>query len=443
MHVYQDQTGALSLDQLGMTLLGTVIYIFYAVIAFAVFPLIVPFGGLKKYPPEKQRQVLFSLTALVMFILGIAYVIFAGEGTSEGFAGRIHTRYLFPFAPLFWSFCLDKSVRGIKLNLPMFILLLYSAIVLACSGFSSIVSARWAPVDSIWLSHIIHDTTDIDCKLISQFAYLFLIGLGNWLLSRVGWRKGLKWVCGVFIALTLTLANIAGYDLNEHSNDSTLSSDAAYMSELLLEHENPLLLTTEMKYFDNYLSVLDIAMRNQPYFLQTENLCENLGDYGVFTPFKPKKYWTEDPINEVPVPSIVVIPAYQASKMRFVNDSRIESSPTGKYTIIYPNDNGQFIDSCLVGVKDGVAYGSAAIWVYNSHILSSSYLTVVLYITGSGSLTLSFGGQEETLNEYHISNSQSSSYVSHTFNIPPGTKTGCVSIKNVQGDMKITGYLLN
>ena len=436
--VYQNQTGALSWEQLGSTAIGIGIYIFYTIIAFAVFPLLIPLSGLKNYSEEKQRLILFSAVALVMFIIGIAYVIYASESTSNGFSGRIHTRYLFPFLPLFWSFSLDKSVSGIRLKTPMILLLLSVTVILMVNGFGSMVSSRPYPVDAIHLSHISYDysfeNARITCKFISQWVYFALIVGGFLLIILNGWKKAAGVLMGGFITVTLLLANYTGYDINQHNMDKSLRDDVMELSQKLYGEESVLLLTGEMKYFDNHLCVIDISLRQEPYYAYLEDFVQGFGDAGVMQPFVPRRYWTESGTATIPVPSKVVMANYSVYKVLFADGCLVEKTGHGSFTIITPNEKGQIFKSCVTNVRDFIPITDAALWCFDSAVLAKGLVHISLYTEGAGSYTVKFGEQEQVL----TGNIVSSYWQSANFLIPQGTTKAKFSILDCTNDVKIT-----
>ena len=443
--VYQDQTGSVSWRQIGSTLIGIGIYIFYTVIAFAVFPLLIPLSGLKKYSEEKQRMILFSTVTLVMFIIGIAYIIYAGEGTSVGFSGRIHTRYLFPFLPLFWSFALDKSVSGIRLSTPMKLLLLSAAVILLVDGFASMVSSRPYPVDAIHLSHISYDFDFarifgpiITCKRIWQVLYLALMGGGFILIWDKGWKKAAGILMGCFIAVTLLLANYTGYDTNQHNMDSELRDDVIELSQMLYGLEDVLLLGGDMKYFDNHLGVLDVALRQEPYYAHLEDFVQGFGDAGAIQPFIPPVYWTESGTSEIPVPSKIVMAHYSVFKVQIAEGCLVEKTKNERFTVITPNENGQVFNSCVTDVRTFVPTAAATLWCFDVAVLAKGTVQISLYTEGLGHYTVKYGEQSQTLQ----GNSVNGHWLSANFNIPAGTTAAKFSIEDCTEDIKITHHLV-
>lgn len=402
-NLYASQTNAISFQQIGQTIVGTALYSFYTIIGFGVLPLLVPFFHWRDYPASKRKQVLFMVIALTVYIISISYIFYGSEGSSVDLSGRVHTRYLFPFIPVFWAMSAYPLTREqSKLNTGMFIALSLAMTFLIGSGFDSVISDRTMPVDAVLLSHITHDFDQYDIRKLFTHIYIFLILSGGWLVYKQGWTGSVRKIFGVFLAMIIILTNITGYDTNRHNLETALAEDVKWMVQELEGEENVLLIGANNKYFDNHLSALDVSMRTAPYMIMVADMNEQLGPYGTLQKeYTTPQYWMEDISQPIPQGSVMVFSSSSKQKLKYLDSAETWESPNGYYVLARPNIQNRVFHSVLAGIFNYVPQHNAAVWVFDETVLSQSSVSVGMYVkseASTGSFKISYGTKNATFN---------------------------------------------
>jgi hypothetical protein len=437
--IYQTQTQLPTLTHLKQTLPGLLLYAFFIPIAFGIYPLLLPASNLCRYDDVEKKQAALTLITLALYAIGACYLFFDTETIGNFFQGRIHIRYVFMFLPLLLGFVFSPKLEGVKPNSK---LIAFSGFLLAMMmsvSFDALLSGRQYPVDAISLSYIIHDDSVLNWRLLSQIAAItFAVGILA-LIAYKGWNKQVKRIFTICLVLGLVTANWLGYDLNEYNNSEALSSDAQQCA-LQLSDQTTLIVPDSDTYFDNTLSVLDIAMTDAPYFIKYDDLCTSIGDYGTVIPQLPPKYWTEDPINEIPVPDKVVFSYTVFSKMVLADDAQVQFSDNGYYGIVSLDENQRLFHSALAGLSSsGEPQSNTVLYIYDETLLSQSSIRVYFQTSCSSDATLSLscGDMQFT---YELD--EDSNWIYGDFAVLEGATVLKIAVQTMSGEPIITTYML-
>lgn len=437
--LYETQTQLPTLDHLKKTLPGLLLYAFFIPIAFGIYPLLLPASNLSRYDSIQKKQALLTLVALALYAFGACYLFFDTETIGNFFQGRIHIRYVFMFLPVLLGFAFSPKLEGIRPNAKLIAFLGFLLAMMLTVSFSALLSNRQYPVDAILLSYIIYDDPVLNWQLLSQIgAVTFAVGILA-LLYRKGWNKQVKKIFTICLVLGLLTANWLGYNLNEYNNEKALSSDAE-QSALLLTDQTALFVPDSGIYFDNTLSVLDIAMTEAPYFIEYEDLCANLGNYGTVINQTSPKYWTENPINQIPVPDKIVFNYTAFSKMVLADGARVQFSDNGYYGIVSLNENQRLFHSALAGLSsDGEPSENTILYIYDETLLSQQSIRVYFQTscTSDATLNLSSGYAQYT---YELD--KNSNWIYGDFAIPDGCTVLKINIQTASGTPIINTYMV-
>ncbi len=392
--IYDTQLQAPTFEHLKRTLPGLLLYAFFIPVAFGIYPLLLPACRLGQYEPQRRKMVLLTLIALALVAAGACYMFFDTETIGNYFQGRVHIRYVFMFLPVFLCFAVSKEIEGVKPNGKLLIALGFVLAMTLTVSFGALLSNRQYPVDTILLSYIIHDDASLDWTLFSQIAAItFLIGMLA-LLYFKGWGRKAKQVCAVCLLLGIAVSNWLGYDLNRYNDSPALAADARQAAGMV-SGENLLIVPDSGLYFDNTLSVLDIALDEAPYFALYDDLCVSLGAYGALTDITPPQYWTEKPAHTISGISHVILSNTAFSRMVLADGVQAEWSQNGFYAVVTLPENHRLFHSALSGIgTDGTVGAASALYVYDEELLSQSSIRVYLKVscTADAGLVLTANG---------------------------------------------------
>jgi hypothetical protein len=395
--IYDTHAQAPTLEHLKKTLPGLLLYAFFIPVAFGIYPLLLPASNLRRFDPPQRRMVLLCLIALALYAAGACYMFFDTETIGNYFAGRIHIRYVFMFLPVFLCFVFSPGLDGVRPNAKLVALLGFLLAMTVTVSFSALLSNRQYSVDAISLSYIIYDDTVLNWRLLSQIAAITFGGGMAAILHQSGWTKPAKRVLTVCIVLALATANWLGYDLNNHNNSQPLSSDARQAAELVSAGDTLLVASSEL-YFDNTLSVLDIAMTDTPYVMLYGDLCAALGDYGALMPQAPPQYWVENPVSAIPSSCVIVFTPDAFYRMVLAEGATTQYTDNGYYCVVTTSDTRRIFHSALTGLSaDGQTGAASALYVYDELLLSQDTVRVYLKVRSQSAATLTLASGDTQL----------------------------------------------
>jgi len=437
--IYQTQTQLPTLIHLKQTLPGLLLYAFFIPVAFGIYPLLLPASNLSRYDDVQKKQAALALISLALYAIGACYLFFDTETIGNFFQGRIHIRYVFMFLPLLLGFVFSPSLEGAKPNGKLIAFLGFLLAMMMGVSFDALLSGRQYPVDAISLSYIIYDDSVLNWGLLSQIAAVtFAAGIFG-LIAYKGWNKQVKRIFTIFLILGLITANWLGYDLNEYNNSEALSSDAQQCA-LELSDQATLIVPDSGTYFDNTLSVLDIAMTDAPYFIKYNDLCASLDDYGTLVSQLPPKYWTENPVNTIPVPDKIVFSYTAFSKMVLADDAQVQFSDNGYYGIVSLDENQRLFHSALAGLSSsGEPQSDTVLYIYDEALLSQDSIRIYFQTSCSSdaALSLSCG---ETQFTYDLD--KDSNWIYGDFAVPEGATVLKIAVQTLSGEPIINTYML-
>lgn len=435
--IYQTETQPLSLDHLKQTLQGLLLYAYLTPVAFGLFPLLLPATSLRLYDEPRRRQAWLLLLALAAVAAGASYLFFAANTTAGAFAGRLHIRYLFPFLPPLLALALSPALDQARPGVAMKAALGFGLAMTVTVSFSALLSNRRYPVDALLLSAVIYDDPAMNYRLLAQIAAV-AFGAGMLaLLAAKGWGKPAKAVMAAALVLSLLLNNALGYDLNRWNDDRAMAADS-HEAARSLSGQTALLVSDSGLYFDNGLSVLDIAMTDAPQFVLLEDFCENLGPYGQFQPWQPRQYWTETPDKPLTKPTVLALNGSAMAHLVPAAGAAVSSTNNGFYRLLSPSADGRLLHSALVGVGQSGAIGDgAALYVYDEQLLAQGRIKVYLQVraTQAARLTLSAGDAS-----YHFDLDPNSNWIYADFTVGPGDGRLKVSITAGGESVKVLTY---
>lgn len=435
--IYETQAQAPTWTHLSQTLPGLLLYAFFIPVAFGIFPLLLPACNLKRFEPAVRRQAALALIALAAVAAGACYLFFDTETVGSFYAGRIHIRYVFMFLPLFLAFAAAPALEGVKPNGKLIAALGFLLAMASTVGFSALLSNRRYPVDAISLSWIMWDNSALEMNKLSQIAAIEFSVAMLWLLFRRGWGKTAKTAMAICLVAGLVAANAFGYDLNRWNDSEALSSDSAQAARML-DGKTTLLAPDSGFYFDNTLSVLDVSMKQAPYEMLLEDLCENLGPYGELIPAQPPKYWTEQPAGKFPEPPAVAMDASAFYRVVLAQGAAVKFTDHTVYGIVTPANNRRLFHSALTGVDaQGSPKAGAALYIFDENLLKQGKVTVYLQVQAdnASSLELSCGSESQAFDAGTGAN-----WITRTFGVPIGATRLVVSIRAVSGAPKVITY---
>lgn len=393
--LYQTQTQIPTIDHLKKTLPGLLLYAFFIPISFGIFPLLLPACNLKLYDVQQKKQVVLTGLALVLYAAGACYFCFDAETIGNFFNGRIHIRYVFMFLPVFLSLMYSKNLDKAK---PNGWLLLYLGFMLAMTitvSFDALLSGRKYPVDAISLSYITHDDPALNWGLLSQIAAVtFTVGILA-LLHKRGFVKKVKRILIICLVLGLLVANWLSYDLNNYNNSKALSADAKQCAQLVSNKSTVLVPDTDI-YFDNTLSVLDMAMVSAPYVMKYNDLCASLEAYGSYISQVPPKYWTENPTNSIPSTSRFIFTPSTFSRMVLADGATTRFTNNRFYSIVEISETTKLFHSALAGVTyAGEPTQNTVLYIYDEALLSKEAIRVYFKVNSTSAATIILSTDQE------------------------------------------------
>lgn len=436
--IYKTQFQTPALEHLKKTLPGLLLYAFFIPVAFGIYPLLLPAANLRRYDPPQRKMVLLCLIALALYAAGACYLFFDTETIGNYFAGRIHIRYVFMFLPVFLCFTYSSWLNGVRPNAKLLAALGFLLAMTVTVSFSALLSNRQYSVDAISLSYIIYDDTVLNWRLLSQAAAItFCTGMAA-ILFRKGWTKQVKRILAVCIVLALATANWLGYDLNSHNNSKALSSDATQAAQLL--SDDTVLVPSSEIYFDNTLSVLDLAITDAPYVIQYDDLCAGLGDYGALTPQVPPQYWVEKPVNAIPASCQIVFTPDAFTHMVLAEGANTQYTNNGYYCIVSTANTGRIFHSALTGLSTSGQPGAAsALYIYDEFLLSKDTVRVYLKVRSLSAAALTLASEDTQLS-YDLN--AVSDWIYGDFPVKEGCTTLKISIWTGLGEPVIDTYLV-
>lgn len=437
--LYQTQTQMPTIDHLKKTLPGLLLYAFFIPISFGIFPLLLPACNLKLYDLQQKKQVVLAVLALVLYAAGACYFCFDAETIGNFFSGRIHIRYVFMFLPVFLSLMYCDKLEKAK---PNGWLLLYIGFMLAMTltvSFDALLSGRRYPVDAISLSYITHDDPALNWGLLSQIAAVtFAVGMLV-LLHKRGFVKKVKRVLIVCLVLGLVVANWLSYDLNNYNNSKALSADAKQCSKLV-SNKSTLLVPDSDIYFDNTLSVLDMAMVSAPYVMKYDHLCAGLGDYGSFASQVPPKYWTEYPTNPIPETTQFVFTPGAFYRMVLADGTTSSFTDNGYYSIVELSNSNRLFHSALAGVKySGEPTQNTVLYIYDETLLSRETIRAYFKVKSTSAATIALFTDQE---QFYYNLDKDSDWIYADFAVPAGSTVMKVYLQVYDGAPLIETYSL-
>lgn len=437
--LYETQTQMPTIDHLKKTLPGLLLYAFFVPISFGIFPLLIPACNLKLYDTQQKKQIILTVLALVLYAAGACYFCFDTETIGNFFNGRIHIRYVFMFLPVLLSLMYSKPLDKAK---PNGWLLLYLGFMLAMTitvSFDAHLSGRRYPVDALSLSYITHDDPVLNWGSLSQIAAVtFTLGMLVLLYKR-GFVKIVKRVLIICLVLGLLVANLLSYDLNNYNSSKALTDDIKQCAKQIT-NETALFVPDTDIYFDNTLSVLDIAMTNAPYFMKYDDLCAGLGDYGSYDSQIPPKYWTEYPTNPIPKATKFVFTPNAFYRMVLADDAKSSFTHNGYYGVVGLSQTNRLFHSALAGVTyAGEPTQNTVLYIYDEAILSRETIRVYFKVHTTSAATIVLSTDNE---QFYFDLDKNSDWIYADFSIPNGSTVMKVYIEVTDGTPLIETYSL-
>lgn len=437
--LYETQTQMPTIDHLKKTLPGLLLYAFFIPISFGIFPLLLPACNLKLYDTQQKKQVALTVITLVLYAAGACYFCFDAETIGNFFSGRIHIRYVFMFLPVLLSLMYSKNLEKAK---PNGWLLLYLGFMLAMTitvSFDALLSGRQYPVDAISLSYITHDDPALNWGLLSQTAAVtFTVGMLV-LLHKRGFVKKVKRILIICLVLGLLVANWLSYDLNNYNNNKALSADVKQCAQLVSNKSTLLVPDTDI-YFDNTLSVLDMAMVNAPYVMKYDDLCAGLGAYGSYIPQVPPKYWTEYPTNSIPASNQFVFTPSAFSRMVLADGATSSFTNNRFYANVETSETNRLLHSALAGVTySGESTQNTVLYIYDEALLSRETIRVYFKVNCTSTATIILSTAQE---QYYFDLHKDSDWIYADFTVPTESTVIKVYLQVVDGAPLIETYSL-
>lgn len=399
--VYAVQMHPFTLDNILRGLNGLPLYLFFFPVAMLAYPLLVPMAHDKALPREDRSLLWTAVLASLFTILGICYVIYVEEYTGDPFAARIHLRYLFGFVPVFFMLSLSPALRDRKGNGRFVVLLSFLAACALTFTVSAFISGESFPIDALMMASFNGYNYHTNLKTVAQLLLLLLLAVGGYWIARHGWtRKMSGAVLGLFMALSL-LNNVAGYGQMQHNMDAQWTHDARQMNAGV-QPGSYLAVAEDVSYLWNPTTTLDMHSRSPVYVAELDDVFENTGLSGAYTPFVPRQYWREHSVNETPAVQWLVMDAAICDRVLVRNMESAIVTDNMKY-IALPVANGEsWVHSGLTGLNNGWIRENARLMVFDEALCAQETIKVWLQVRAEGATQVLALESGEYYEEFYV-----------------------------------------
>lgn len=352
--IYGSQAMELTATNLFVVFQGFILLLYFFPISSGILPVVLPAAGTARVDKRRKYFIIMLFAALLVTMVGVAYIIFLYEWRGQAFFGRVHIRYLAAFIPVLIMFAMSDDLEGMKLNWTSLVLfvLLFAGTLLLTPGARK--STGTETIDALTLSAFSMDWLGIPTKTVVLILLLLAIPLICWVLWRKGYTRRFRVVMLSCLAGLMLLNNVTGYALLYAGKDERQAADAVQVP--ILTSGRTVLYITENDYYNDYSIALDIQYREPLESVTLNDLAVSMQySDGTYAPFFPHSYKPTYPDHDTPDADTLIADAGVMKMLELAPGINAQWTANDCYAII-PIQRGQpFLKSLLAGPVKGVA----------------------------------------------------------------------------------------
>ncbi len=201
---------------------GILHYFFYTIMAFMIFPVILPIDNFNNYSISDRKFLLFLSECFLITVAAVVVLIYMDEGGAAREIQRVHYRYLFPLLIPLLILLLKLDYTKIKFKQFGFLctsfLVLYYLLFQPKFTFGSIIDSK-----SLLLTETINNIILNGSNILVLTISIFSIGLGYFLYRRSTDRISKKLLFGSIITVLTINHAFAIYKTYQHYTVTTNS----------------------------------------------------------------------------------------------------------------------------------------------------------------------------------------------------------------------------
>lgn len=364
--------------QLVAFLKGAFLSPYYLLLSCCGICCLFPLVFFKRFHDWRKRLLLMTFIALLVTMIGTAWIVNRVEYTNPS----IHTRYFAMYIPILLIYCLapiqetqplSARKRAPKIKIPAVVIAVCSYVI-----FCSVVFGYRSGIDQ--------ESTRVFNLTASVLRDSFLPATADWLgsglvilgalltlwLFKTATIERLRACCVVFLIGILSLNNIAAYQGMYGNVYKGLLDETAIIRHDVDGNEYLYVYGTNN---ECYNASLDVNSKSDTCMVYVNDLFNNMvASDGVYTPFMPAVQKGVTPDRLTPDTRLVVIDRIAYSQMKLAEDVEILTPDEhDMYAVMLPAD-GRWLDSMMGGVIGNVLPKDTAcvIAIYDEQLLDAS-----------------------------------------------------------------------
>lgn len=387
--VYENQTPALTLGNLGHVFNGTLLYLFFLPIACLVFPLFVPLAHARSLEAGNRQFLWTTYLAILLTIAGTCFFIYIDEFTGEPYASRIHLRYMAGFIPVIFALSFSPALDNKRMNGAMFALLAYMLAGTAAFTLDAMKSAGSVhTIDALTLAYLIKDDPGTDTKTLYTLLLVFGILAGGYWLATRGWDRRMRGVFAVAMVLVSLLNTVEVYRQQENAGlEQHWVSDAQAVSSLV-DGADYLSVAGDKEFFAVLPNNLDVQGRDVHYTVELDDIMENTALGGAYVPFLPRSYYLTNAVHDTPTVSWLVTDLWKSQRMIFADPASIVQTPDRTYLLIPVEGGRPWVHSALSGFPANKVGDSSKLSIFDELLCAQDTVRVSVSVMGAAGTTL-------------------------------------------------------
>lgn len=293
--------------ELGSELISNVLYFFnyyfiYLVIALGFTPALLPLTAITGDLKDKFAQYnLYVYLSFIVYLGVIMLTIVSFELNPAGNDMRVHYRYLFGFAPIFFINLLRSIEEERSLNWIFKLVITYLVSVTAIYGLKNLEYMAIADSPNLVSLYVMFEEFTHPEMLLK--VIILFITLSFFVVFQEQIYKNLRWVM-VLTPMVFACINSFVYVSVPRQVEIHDFVELANILDDSVQPEEEILLVGEHT-FENSISTLDIYLDKEPYFLSFNQLSKYGGRMSDYIPYDE---WTTVGMNELKDIKYVALP---------------------------------------------------------------------------------------------------------------------------------------
>ena len=383
LSIYEAQTADLSIEHIFKTLQGLFAYLGYGLIGFCGLPVVFSVRSAVSLPDERRDFAVMTLLACLITMAGSSYMIFYDEFLFNGNDPmRIHLRYVCFFMPVFWMYMYSREMQGDRLKGALGL----TGGIFLC-GMSFFYNAfhntdMHTIIDAPLLTAYKHQA---DYPLISHLilpvcvaVMILLVALTAW----KGFKKPLRIISTVFIALVLLMHSQKLYQEDTYARDYTLDADAKEAAAIA--GRSAVYICADNALYSYSTVALDVHSRCSvpPVTLQSLLLATD-ADGTLPAELMPQSlngFIRTAAQNAYDRPEFLVFQPGMEDGIQFSDTSGYARTAEGRYLILTLPEDGKWIHSGMIGLAEKQVIAGSRFLLYDSEMRSQPVIRLQLEV---------------------------------------------------------------